>query len=273
MVRMMMYPLIVIAAGSSVDLFKQTDRRRLDAIPDMVMNQISKFNATVHEMWNEGELNHMLKNTREYLQNHTRDHGHIYCLLFPDAKHDVLVKALTEGTKDLNSILPFLDVATKYILYANVVTYMGSFLTIPGFNWLLRLVFGKWFVLFFASNLLSITYWWFTPKHDFNNDQNANHRSLKYPAFVMSYVVVQIADTVTYMLGFGPLKWINNILSVGFHAYYFLNFMFVTAFPVYASLHQVDGENGRFAPLLRLFRGIVFSKKENEDTEGTSIES
>jgi len=267
MVRMMMYPLIMIAAGSSVDLFKQTDRRRLD-VQDDLMIHVNTIKTKATEMLNDAELKELFENSIKYFDDHKETHKHLYCLLFPEAKNDVLVKALQGDTEDLQFELPNqVHVVMKYILYANIVTYMGSFLTIPGFNWLLRLVFGKWFVLFFASNSLAIYYWYTAPKQDLNNNGEKDHRSLKYPAFVMSYVVVQIADTVTYMLGFGPLKWINNILSVGFQVYYFLNFMFITAFPVYASLHQVDEQGARVAPLIKWLRDLLYPKN---DTEGTS---
>jgi len=250
MVRMMMYPLIMIAAGSSVDLFKQTDRRRLD-VQDDLMIHVNTIKTKATEMLNDAELKELFENSIKYFDDHKETHKHLYCLLFPEAKNDVLVKALQGDTEDLQFELPNqVHVVMKYILYANIVTYMGSFLTIPGFNWLLRLVFGKWFVLFFASNFLAITHWYkYSPPVD-----GKEHQSLKYPTFVVSFIVVQIADTVTYIFGFGPLKWIHNILSVFFQLYYFLNFMFITAIPVYASLHQgaplVNYLNTKFKAML-----------------------
>jgi len=247
---MTIYSLIMLAAGSSVDLFKQSDKRRLQDNSDL--NFISKMLTPVYGAYKdfvEGDkMQELKKHPAKHLENHADGHGHLHCLLFPEAKNDVMVKALTGSDLD-----PFeqglkkdaLNLVTKYVLYANIVTYGASFLTIPGFNWLLRLVFGKWFILFFASNFLASYYWYSYPQELV---PGIRHWSLKYPVFVVSFVVVQIADTVTYIFGFGPLKWIHNILSVFFQLYYFLNFMFITAIPVYASLHK-DG------PLITKLKG------------------
>lgn len=248
MVRMTIYSLVMLAAGSSVDLFNQSDRRRLEGsaeestdhrIVQILSDKFMPIYNMIEKHVTGKKVQQFFDEPLKHFQTHKDNHSHLYCLLFPKAETDVLVKALTDS--DLAESDPIrkenviFNKITKYILYANVVTYGASFLTIPGFNWLLRLVFGKWFILFFASNLVAIRYWLSYPQLDENLK---SHQSLKYPTFVVSFVVVQIADTVTYIFGFGPLKWIHNILSVFFQLYYFLNFMFITAIPVYASLHQ-----------------------------------